>query len=103
MERYFEALFSQPCTPSNEEELLNEIRATVKELNGARMWFESESDEDLIESCVHRIASLEAKYRYLLRTAKRCGLRCDAVTGRAAAGNGAEVSARSDVPAPSPL
>ena len=64
-------------------ELLDEIRRTVDELNTAHIWFEAESDPDLIEACVYRMESLEAKYRYLMRLARAEGLRRDACTGEA--------------------
>ena len=54
--------------------LLDEIRLTVLQLNSVREWFNSESDADMIESCVYQLESLEARYRYLMRLAKERGL-----------------------------
>lgn len=64
-----------------ETPLLDEIRSTVAMLRAAHRWFDTESDPDLIESCVFELEALEARYRYLLRMAKDMGLYCDALTG----------------------
>lgn len=71
LEKYL--LKPQPTQPT----LLEEIRSTLARLNAARLWFDSESDPDLIEACVYQIESLEASYRYLLKQAKRAGLTND--------------------------
>lgn len=71
LEKYL--LKPQPTQPS----LLEEIRSTLSRLNAARLWFDSESDPDLIEACVYQIESLEASYRYLLKQAKQAGLTND--------------------------
>lgn len=71
LERYI--LKPQSAAP----ELLDEIRSTLARLNAARLWFDSESDPDLIEACVYQIESLEASYRYLLKQAKSSGLTND--------------------------
>lgn len=60
---------------------MNEIRATVAELRAVRNWFDIESDCDLMEACIYKLESLEARYRYLLKQAKERGLFCDAITG----------------------
>lgn len=65
-----------------EKGLLDEIRATLGLIKSSRCWFESECDADLIEACVYQMEALEAKYRYLLKMAKRQGLECDAITGQ---------------------
>lgn len=64
-----------------ETPLLDEIRATVSMLKAGRQWFETESDDDLIEACVFQLESLEARYRYLIRLAKDRGMCRDAFTG----------------------
>ena len=88
-------------TAAPENPLLEEIRATVNQINSARIWFESESDEDLIEACVFQLEALEAQYRYLLRMAKSSGLRCDAITGEV--NEKSAVTRCDDEPALSPL
>ena len=60
----------------DENDLLEDIRSTALQLNSVREWFNSESDADMIESCVYHLESLEARYRYLLRLAKERGLQC---------------------------
>ncbi|MBE6765737.1 MAG: DUF2508 family protein [Ruminococcaceae bacterium] len=87
----------------SENALLEEIRSTVNQINSARIWFESESDEDLIDSCVYQLEALEARYRYLLRVAKSKGLRCDALTGQSSEGNCESVSQHDDAPVLFPL
>ena len=62
-----------------ERGLLDEIRLTVLQMNSVREWFDSESDADMIESCVYQLEALEARYRYLLRLAKERGLQCRAL------------------------
>ncbi len=58
-----------------ETPLLDEIRSTVSMINAMHQWFNTESDSDLIESCVFQLEALEARYRYLLRMAKDLGVR----------------------------
>ncbi len=71
--------------PKKEEvPILDEIRSTVAMIHSMQQWFNTESDDDLIEACVFELESLEAKYRYLLRMAKDRGLNRDALTGCAA-------------------
>lgn len=86
-----------------ENALLEEIRSTVNQINSARLWFETESDEDLIDSCVYQLEALEARYRYLLRVAKSKGLRCDALTGEPSQQDTEQVSRPDDEPVLSPL
>ncbi|MCL2486694.1 MAG: YaaL family protein [Oscillospiraceae bacterium] len=64
-----------------ERSLVEEIRRTVTQLHSARCWFETECDADLIESSIYQLEALEARYRYLLKMAKDCGVKCDALTG----------------------
>ena len=61
--------------------LLDEIRSTVMMMRAMHQWFNTESDADLIESCVFELEALEARYRYLLRMAKDMGISRDALTG----------------------
>lgn len=61
--------------------LLEDIRATVIQMNSVRRWFDTESDADMIEACVYQLESLEARYRHLIKLAKEQGLSCSAFTG----------------------
>ena len=50
--------------------LLNEIDETLSELRYARALFESAYEPEIVEACVYKIKSAEARYNYLLRKAK---------------------------------
>ena len=50
--------------------LLNEIDDTLSELRYARALFESAYEPEIVEACVYKIKSAEARYNYLLRKAK---------------------------------
>ena len=50
--------------------LLRELDETLDELHYARACFESASDPEMVEACVYKIKSAEARYAYLLRKAK---------------------------------
>ena len=41
------------------------------------LWFELECDENLIEACIYQREALQARYRYLLGTARRKGISCE--------------------------
>lgn len=53
-----------------ESPLLCEIRDTVRRIRHTYAWFNTESDADLIDSCVYQLESLESRYRYLIRLAR---------------------------------
>ena len=55
--------------------LLNEIDDTLSELRYARALFESASEPEIVEACVYKIKSAEARYNYLLRKAKECNIK----------------------------
>jgi len=50
--------------------LLKEIDDTLSELRYARALFESAYEPEIVEACVYKIKSAEARYNYLLRKAK---------------------------------
>lgn len=58
-------------------DLLNEIETVRKSLNNVSARFEFQSDPDLVESCIYEMQSLTARYRYLLREARRLGVTGD--------------------------
>lgn len=64
----FSQLILKPQTAPNG--LLEEIHETVKQLQDTHLWFDNESDPDLIDACVYQLVSLEARYRYLMRLAR---------------------------------
>ena len=53
--------------------LLRELDETLSELRYARACFENASDPEIVEACVYKIKSAEARYSYLLRRAKETG------------------------------
>ena len=50
---------------------LNEIREICAQIKCTEMWFEMEDDDDLIEASIYQREALNARYRYLLRQAKK--------------------------------
>lgn len=62
----------QQITPElmSRRELLKEIDETLSELRYARALFESAYEPEIVEACVYKIKSAEARYNYLLRKAK---------------------------------
>lgn len=57
----------------SKRELLRELDDTLKDLHYARACFESASEPEIVEACVYKIKSAEARYAYLLRKAKENG------------------------------
>ena len=58
--------------------LLEEIEEVKIMLEQANMEFNSQTNSDLIESCIYNIEALEKKYNYLIKEARRQKIRCDA-------------------------
>ena len=56
-----------------EDVLLQEIYEVNRLIHCNDVWFDAESDEDLIESCIYQRESLRARYRYLLAAARKRG------------------------------
>lgn len=54
-------------------ELLRELDETLSDLRYARALFEDANEPELVEACVYKIKSAEARYAYLLRKAKESG------------------------------
>ncbi len=52
-------------------ELACDIRLISDEIDKTEMWFENEKDPDLIDACLYQKELLQARYRYLLKKAKR--------------------------------
>lgn len=50
---------------------LNEIKEICAQIKCNEMWFEMEEDDDLIEASIYQREALKARYRYLLRQAKK--------------------------------
>lgn len=59
---------------SSNNDILEELENVKMRLIAAESHFENQSDPDLIEASIYEIKSLTARYRYLMREAKRCGV-----------------------------
>ncbi len=62
----------------NKEKLLSEIKDVSRLLAYNECWFQFESNNDLIDACIFQREELQARYRYLLSEAKKCGVSCAA-------------------------
>ena len=56
-------------------EILMELAEVKNQLEHAQLLFNLQTDLDLIESCLYQIDSLEAKYNYLLKEARKHGIK----------------------------
>ena len=56
-------------------EILMELAEVKNQLEHAQLLFNLQTDLDLIESCIYQIDSLEAKYNYLLKEARKHGIK----------------------------
>lgn len=61
------------CKNESNEQLIEEIENVKSKLKFAEDHFSQITDDDLIEATAYEIKSLNAKYRYLLKEAKRSG------------------------------
>ena len=72
------------------EESTNEVITAIRDvcirLQNANTRFEMERDSDLIEACIYEIESLRARYRYLLRIAKKQGIKAGLLAPQMTAG-----------------
>ena len=55
--------------------ILIELAEVKNQLEHAQLLFNLQTDLDLIESCIYQIDSLEAKYNYLLKEARKKGIK----------------------------
>ncbi|EMT39636.1 Protein of unknown function [Thermoanaerobacter thermohydrosulfuricus] len=62
---------------SENYQLVNEVRQTIKELKDAEIYFQSVTDPDLVDYAIYRLESLKRKYIYLLKKAKKEGINFD--------------------------
>jgi hypothetical protein len=75
----FHNVFKQKVTDKSGNELLCEIEAVKQGLNSVTARFEFQSDPDLVDSCIYEMQALTARYRYLLREARRLGIKNSAI------------------------
>lgn len=64
----------KPAGPGEQEELLADIRRICQMMEDAQLRFQLEQDEDLVEATIFELEALRARYRYLLKLAKRMQL-----------------------------
>ncbi|ABY91362.1 MAG: Uncharacterized protein XD65_0381 [Caldanaerobacter subterraneus] len=62
---------------SENYQLVNEVRQTIKELKDAEIYFQNVTDPDLVDYAIYRLESLKRKYIYLLKKAKEEGINFD--------------------------
>ena len=55
--------------------LLEELQDVISELNNAYINFNSALEPELIEACIYEINALQARYAYLLRSARAQGMK----------------------------
>ncbi len=53
------------------QELMDAIRRTAGELEAVRSRFDLETDFDLVDACILELNSLERRYDYLIKEARR--------------------------------
>ena len=68
--RVFRLRRERDVVAEERRELLDSMSHTRKALSAAYNSFNSHSDPDLVESCVHEINSLQSRYAYLARCLK---------------------------------
>ena len=75
---------TSPTTTDQEEKesILREIRAVSEKIRCAQSLFDLVCDDDLVESCIFELESLNAKYRFWLQKARRLGIRCEPFAAR---------------------
>ncbi len=54
----------------HKKSLLEEIKKTSRSLSYTDMWFNCETDSDLIDSCIYQREALNARYSTLIMQAK---------------------------------
>ncbi len=59
------------------DKILLELAEVKDQLEHAQLLFNSQTNLDLIDSCIYQIDSLEAKYNYLIKEARKKGIKTD--------------------------
>lgn len=67
----------QKTQPVLEYDLLKEIDDVRMRLESVHSRFDYVIEEDLVDSCIYEIESLESRYQFLLRQAKQKNLICE--------------------------
>lgn len=63
-------MFKKVKKDTETEYIINQLEAIKSKLSDAKKAFEFASDENLIESLIYEMMSLESKYRYFIQLAK---------------------------------
>lgn len=58
-----------------ETALVKELQDTHQQITMAQIYYDTLTNQDLIESCIFQMESLEVKYNYLVKQAKKMGVR----------------------------
>jgi len=66
--------FIQP-KDNGEEELIRDIRSAQLEWENAELYFQNATESDLIDYAIYRIEAAKIKYTYLLKQAKKNGIK----------------------------
>lgn len=66
--------FARRAEADDKGTLLSQIAEIKLRMDTASSHFDSESDPDLIEASIYELKSLSARYRYLLREARKQGI-----------------------------
>lgn len=56
-------------------DIISEIKDVCNQMVKTEHWFQSESDNDLIDACIHQRKVLHARYKYLLNKAKEYNIK----------------------------
>lgn len=59
------------------DKILLELEEVKNQLDHAQLLFNSQTNLDLIDACIYQIDSLEAKYNYLIKEARKKGIKSD--------------------------
>ncbi len=75
---YFD--FIRKPVSREKDPIVLQLRDTADRLRSAYSRFETEENEDLIESVIYEIQSLKSLYRYLIKRAKETGTECSEIS-----------------------
>ena len=60
------------CKPAPDtDETVQAIRETQRQISAVRSRFDMQSDADLIEASIYELDALQARYRFLIKQARR--------------------------------
>lgn len=77
----FPFAFSKQRKGTEEKSVLKEIEMVRLEMESAAARYEFLNDPDLVEACIYEMKALTARHRYLLREAKKNGLKAEGGVG----------------------